>query len=102
LARLSETIGAFRKGARFQKRGFIHPIDTLDQIKIIEPLYTNGQGITQDYISAYMWYDIAASNSVESAAGALEDLAKEMTSDDIEEAKRRAQICLESNYKQCD
>jgi len=64
--------------------------------------YANGEGVTQDYISAYMWYDIAPSNGYKPATEKRDDLAKEMTSDDIEEAKERAQTCLESNYTQCD
>ena len=38
----------------------------------------------------------------EMAENALEQLAKEMTPSNIEEAKKRAKICLESEYKQCD
>ena len=67
--------------------------------------YENGLGVPQDNIFAYMWFDIAASNAYEidvNGFSAQVLLGIQMISDDIEEAKKRAKICLESNYKQCD
>jgi TPR repeat protein len=65
-------------------------------------LYKSGLGVPRDYISACMWYGIAASNGSEGAGDLLEITEMEMTSDDIEEAQRRAQTCFQSNYEQCD
>jgi tetratricopeptide (TPR) repeat protein len=65
-------------------------------------MYADGWGVKQDYISSYMWHDIATSNGNKLAAFVRDHLAKEMTSDDIEQAKKQARICLESNYEQCD
>jgi TPR repeat protein len=65
-------------------------------------MYHDGQGVPKDDVSAYMWLKIAVSNGAKGAANALESLATKMSSDDVGEAQRRAQICLESNYKQCD
>jgi len=59
--------------------------------------YEIGWGVPQDYISAYMWFNIAASNGNKSAAVELENLAEDMTSNDIEEAKKRAQIYIEAD-----
>lgn len=54
--------------------------------------YGNGQGVPQDYIQAYMWYNLAASNSSGGlrllAVKGRNQAAKEMTPEDISEAQR--------------
>ncbi len=53
-------------------------------------LYYNGQGVPQDYVTAYMWFILA---SVEGDKLAIENrdlLAKEMTPAQIAEAQKMA------------
>jgi len=65
-------------------------------------MYFNGQDVVQDNISAHMWWSIAATNGSELAAKKKDIVAKDMTVADISEAQRRAKICMESNYQNCD
>ena len=97
----TEAVRWFRKAA---EQG-----DTDAQSKL-GAMYHAGAGVAQDHVAAYMWLDIAMSTA---ALGPDEYLAEEvremrdiveaeMTPTDISEAQRRARICLESNYQQCD
>ena len=56
--------------------------------------YDNGQGVPQDYVQAHMWLNLAASRAggadAKSIAKARDDLAGEMTRQQIAEAQRLA------------
>ena len=54
-------------------------------------LYDQGEGVTQDYVLAHMWWDLAAARGNENAAINRDDLAAhKMTPDQITEAQRLA------------
>jgi predicted aspartyl protease len=51
-------------------------------------MYANGgQGILQDYVSAYMWFDLAAAAGYKDAASARDTVATKMTQAQIAEAQ---------------
>jgi uncharacterized protein len=58
--------------------------------------------VAQDYVIAHMWYNIAAANGDNKAADAREIMASRMTPTETSEAQRRARICMESDYTECD
>ncbi len=53
-------------------------------------MHEQGVGVSQHYVRAYMWFDLADSFNNGSSYLAVEDLAKKMTSDQIEKAKKLA------------
>ena len=57
-------------------------------------MYRDSRGVPQDYIQAYMWYNLAASNSRGDlrllAVKGRNQAAKEMTPEDLSEAQRLA------------
>jgi len=69
-------------------------------------MYTNGQGIPQDFIRAYMWSHLAAATS--SGSGAIEvkklqgDVTSRMTAAQIEKAQEMARRCQDTKFKECD
>ena len=64
-------------------------------------MYVRGQGVVRDHIMAHMWYNISTANG--NGDGYVRDrLAERMTTADITEAQRRARVCMESNYQDCD
>ena len=64
-------------------------------------MYANGVGVEPDYILAYMWKDLAA--DVYSFMKKDRDkVAKDMTPEQIAEAKAMAEKCRAQNYKNCD
>ena len=65
-------------------------------------MHYSGQGVPQDYVTAHMWYNIAAANGHEYAAKNRDFLGPKMTPADISEAQRRASVCVESDYQDCD
>lgn len=54
-------------------------------------LHAYGEGGPQDLVQAHMWYHLAAGNGYKIATGYLDDLANQMTPDQIAEAQRLAQ-----------
>ena len=61
----------------------------------------NGWGVLADYVIAHMWYNISAANGHEKGAENREDLARQMTSEDISKAEAMARVCMNSNYEKC-
>ena len=65
-------------------------------------MYHQGNSVIQDYSTAYMWYNIAASKGISDAVHGRDVIADRMTPEAIAEAQRRARICIESGYQDCD
>ena len=64
-------------------------------------MYADGTGVTQDFVYAYMWWIIAASNGFLLAKKSKTNLARKMTSSQIEEAQRLSKECMKKDYKGC-
>ena len=65
-------------------------------------MYGNGQGVQQDYVRAYMWWSLA-SNAGDAGAIKNRDLiAKEMTPQQINRARRMAENCQMRDLRECD
>mmetsp|Transcript_28813 Transcript_28813/g.54777 ORF Transcript_28813/g.54777 Transcript_28813/m.54777 type:complete len:126 (-) Transcript_28813:1346-1723(-) len=64
-------------------------------------MYYNGQGILQDNVVAHMWWNISSANGNELGGQNRDNLAKEMTPQDISKAQAMARECMSSNYQNC-
>ena len=68
-------------------------------------MYHDGQGVPQDFVTAHMWYNIAATtkriNPIRERRS-RDMVASRMTVASISEAQRRARVCMESGYQDCD
>jgi uncharacterized protein len=53
-------------------------------------MYYNGRGVIRDYKLAHMWFNIAAANGHKDAGEVRDDVALEMTSEDISKAQDMA------------
>lgn len=53
-------------------------------------MYYKGQGVTQDYKKAYVWFSIAAKNGYESAVKARDEASTKLTSTTLESAQSEA------------
>ena len=53
-------------------------------------IYAKGQGVPQDYVSAHMWYSLAAAKGLTDAAKERDMVASQMTAAQIAEAQRLA------------
>jgi TPR repeat protein len=64
-------------------------------------MYWKGRGVAANFITAHMWFEIAAENGSLASPSLQEFLAARMSSDDVAEAGRLAQICIDSIYTDC-
>lgn len=65
-------------------------------------MYALGAGVLQDNVQAHMRGNIGCALGNEKACKLRDDVAADMTPADISEAQRRARVCMESEYKDCD
>ena len=64
--------------------------------------YASGIGVVQDYVTAHMWVNIGAANGADKAAKIRGSVEVFLSAADISEAQRRARVCMESGYQECD
>ncbi len=69
---------------------------------VLGVMYKDGLGVPQDIVTAHMWFSIAISTGNEIGRDSRDFIAKLMTPEQIAEAQRRASVCVNSNYKDCD
>jgi TPR repeat protein len=70
---------------------------------LLGSLYYKGEGKESDDIEkAYMWYDIAATEGNDEARKELATVSSQLSSQQIAEARAKAQKCTSSGYQQCD
>lgn len=67
-------------------------------------MYAGGKGVPQDNVSAHMWFNLSAAAGASGSFGRehREGISEKMTREEIAQAQRRAKVCLESNYMNCD
>lgn len=65
-------------------------------------MYAKGDGVLQDNVQAHMRGNIGCALGHENGCKLRERVAEKMTPADISEAQRRARVCMESDYKDCD
>ena len=61
--------------------------------------YANGEGVLEDTLAAYAWYNIAAANGDDSAKGLKDIITKEMTPEQIAEAQKLSREIIAKNPK---
>lgn len=70
---------------------------------LLGSLYYTGEGKeSEDIEKAYMWYDIAATQGNDEAKKELAAVSTQLSSQQIAEARAKAQKCASSGYQQCD
>jgi TPR repeat protein len=62
-------------------------------------LYAAGQGVPKDFEQAYAWYSVAAHLGHKQASTALESTSRQLSNEEIAEAKRLAEEYI-ANYAQ--
>ncbi|MDC0361276.1 hypothetical protein OAN80_05895, partial [Alphaproteobacteria bacterium] len=63
--------------------------------------FYEGNGVIQDELRAYMWFEIAAKQGDKIGAKNRDFLAKTMTAALLLDAKELARECIRKNYKGC-
>lgn len=65
-------------------------------------MYSNGHGVEQDFESAHIWFNIASANGDTEAGTLRDDLAAQVSPDQIAKAQARARVCMASGYQDCE
>lgn len=92
----------------FQLWHALAEIGDYDAQAMVAFLYHDGEGVEKDLVRAHMWFEISRSlspaneQSWHDASDALDLTAKNMTAEQIAEAREMAQTCQTQNYKDCD
>ena len=64
-------------------------------------MYILGKGVIKDFVYAHMWLNISSMNGNDKSVELRDDIEKNMTPSQIEEAQRLARECVKKNYKDC-
>ena len=64
-------------------------------------IYSLGNNVSQDLVTAYMWFNLASRQGNSYASKNKENLAMIISPSKITEASKMAEECLLSEYKQC-
>jgi len=70
--------------------------DAMDQYSLGR-LYADGNGVREDVVVAYMWYNLAAAQGNEGARDGKERIVRRMTREQITEAQRLSREWLEAH-----
>lgn len=65
-------------------------------------MYLYGSGVERDHVRALMWFKLAAAAEHSGAAKYYDHIAARMTPLQIARAQALAEICLTSDYTECD
>ena len=63
-------------------------------------LYSNGRGALQDYVTAYSWFNLAASQGSDMAKGNRDAILEIMSPSQIEEGQKLSQKLYDKIYNQ--
>ena len=61
----------------------------------------NGEGVPEDNVYAYMWWNIAASQGFADASTNKDGVERRMSQSEIAEAQRLSRECVARDYKDC-
>ena len=60
-------------------------------------MYSNGEGVPEDDVLAYMWYNLAAAQGHEDSQARRDVIGQQMTREQIAEAQRMSREWIEAH-----
>ena len=75
-----------------------HPVAML----YLGVMYAEGRGVPQDYVRAYMWFNLGAASGNATAVKNRDTLTKLMAPSEINQAQKVARECEKRKFKDCD
>ena len=91
--------GDYKKAAKWYALGAAQGLNAA-QLNL-GVMYDSGYGVVQDFILAYLWFDLAGVNGNKDGFKNRDVIAQKMSEDDIAKAQALAEKCLESAYQDC-
>ena len=65
-------------------------------------MYSNGEGVPQNNVRAYVWYSVAAAQGDETARTNRDIISDRLTPDQLARGQDMATRCFESDYQDCE
>lgn len=65
-------------------------------------MYAKGLGVPQEFVPAHMWFNIACALENKEGCDNRDKVEKLLAATDTSNAQRRARVCMDSDYKDCD
>ena len=65
-------------------------------------MYSNGEGVPQNNVRAYIWYSVAAAQGNETARTNRDIISERLTPDQLARGQDIATRCFESDYQDCE
>ena len=64
-------------------------------------MYATGRSGTRDFVQAYVWLAVAQTRADIGAAGSRDKVAAMLGPDQLQDAKARVAVCVESKFQNC-
>ena len=65
-------------------------------------MFRNGEGVTKDAVTSYMWINISAVNGDQNYIGERNLFESTLSAGQVADGQLRARICFTSDYQDCD
>ena len=65
-------------------------------------MYSNGDGVPQNNVRAYVWFSIAAAQGNETARTNRDIISERLTPDQLARGQDMATRCFESDFQDCE
>jgi TPR repeat protein len=65
-------------------------------------MYRKGEGVARSSAKAFMWFSLAAKKGDTQAKASVQEMAKEMSSAELTQAKEMMAACEASDYRNCE
>jgi TPR repeat protein len=65
-------------------------------------MHRRGEGVSRSSVRAFLWFSRAAARGDARAKSELRDVSRDMTPQELSEAREMAQACEASDYRSCE
>ena len=65
-------------------------------------MYYNAQGVSRNFVFSHMWLTLSATSGAENAVRNRQMLARQMTPEQIAQARQLTRACQQQDFKGCD
>ena len=69
---------------------------------VLGTMYHKGQGVARSSVHAFIWLSLAAARGDAEAKAHLSDVSKDMTPQELSQAREMMQACEASDYRNCE
>jgi TPR repeat protein len=64
-------------------------------------MYYQGDGVPENYLTAYFWLSVSAAQGAQTAKDNIEIIKNKLTNEQVAQGQTLAATCFDSNFKDC-